>query len=363
MGADDKVKEVAEQVLDGFRKQLSRLWIIGALIIVVVVSMKSCITLEAGEVAVRVNNITGAQETLTRPGLVLRLPFGIHSVHIMDASPQTFHMQGTKFVSDLHVEELTVRASDGSNFVFKDTTIIFRVVGDQAQALMQDAGRGDRFKAWLRPYVRSILRDEFGRESTISVSNPATFGEATQRCKERMNTLLAKHGIEVSSIVTPRPIFAAAYEELIEARNEAENQLTVIASELERAATGRQRELAEVDRDQNHAIQEKRAQFEAELATAVTSQAETTQELDTYRIQKVGAGQAALSGATYQAEQLEGELTAKYVGRKAEIDAFRTQPVERVMERLGERLQGVTISIQPYSEDGTPSRVKLEGNP
>lgn len=360
MGADDKVKEVAEQVIDGFRKQLSRLWIIGAFIIVVVVSMKSCITLEAGEVAVRVNNVTGAQETLTRPGLVMKLPFGIHSVHILDASPQTFHMQGTKFVNDLHVEELTVRASDGSNFVFKDTTIIFRIIGDEAQSLVKDAGLGDRFKAWMRPYARSILRDEFGRESTISVSNPATFGAATQRCKSRMNELLSVHGLEITSIVTPRPIFAQAYEELIEARNEAENQLTVIDSELQRAATGRQRELAEVDRDQNHAMQERRATFEAALATAVTKQAETRQEVDTYRIQQVGAGQAALSAANYEAEQLAGELNAKYIGRKAEIDAFRAQPVERVMERLGERLDGVTIDIQPYANDATPSRVRLD---
>ena len=36
---------------------------------------------------------------------------------------------------------------------------------------------------------------------------------------------------------------------------------------------------------------------------------------------------------------LEGELNAKYLARKAEIDAFRTQPVERVMERLAERLE------------------------
>ena len=33
--------------------------------------------------------------------------------------------------------------------------------------------------AALRVHARSILRDEFGRESTISVSNPTTFGQAT----------------------------------------------------------------------------------------------------------------------------------------------------------------------------------------
>ena len=48
------------------------------------------------------------------------------------------------------------------------------------------------------------------------------------------------------------------------------------------------------------------------------------------------------------------------MSRKAEIDAFRTQPVERVMERLGERLVGITIDIQPWSNDTVPSRLQVE---
>src|SRR5690606_8068572 len=128
-------------------------------------------------------------------------------------------LTGDKNIDDLRVRELTVRASDGSNFVFKDTTVIFRVLGDQAQRVIRDAGPETAFRGWMRPYVRSILRDEFGRESTISVSNPATFGEATTRARERLNQHLAQHGIEVSQIVTPRPRFSEEYEGLIEARN------------------------------------------------------------------------------------------------------------------------------------------------
>jgi membrane protease subunit HflC len=30
------------------------------------------------------------------------------------------------------------------------------------------------------------------------------------------------------------------------------------------------------------------------------------------------------------------------------------------MQRLGERLKGVTIEIQPYRNDGSPSRIQLE---
>ncbi len=356
----DKARAAADELVAGLRKQYSLLWVVGAVLIFGVLSLRSCVTLEAGEVGLRINNVTGAQETLIQPGIKLRLPFGIHSFYVLDASPQTFTMQGDRNLDDLRVRELTVRASDGSNFVFKDTTVIFRVLGDKAQDVVADAGAEGRFRFWMRPYARSILRDEFGKESTISVSNPANFGEATERARERLNERLGKHGIIVDQIVTPRPRFSEKYEGLIESRNGAENQLSVIRSDLARSKTDRQRQLAEVDRDQNRIMQEKKTELETTLAQAVTDQAQVKRAADTDRIEKIGTGQAALSAATSQAEELRGELNAVYQTKKAEIDAFRNQPVERVMERLGERLENVTIDIQPWADDAAPSRVQLE---
>ncbi len=288
------------------------------------------------------------------------LPFGIHSVHLIDASPQTFHMRGAANQDQLNVKELTVRASDGSNFVFNDTTILFRVVGEAGARVITDAGERHRYWMWMSPYARSILRDEFGKESTISVSNPTTFGQATERARARINDLLTKHGLEVTSIVTPRPRFSDEYENLIEARNQTENQLSVIDSDLQRAATERSRRLAEVDRDQNKVMQEKRAALEAELATSVATQTQTRREVDTTRIEKIASGEASLSAARQRSIELKGQLDAQFASRRAEIDAFRAQPVERVMQRLGERLKGVTIDIQPWANDSVPSRLQVE---
>mgnify|MGYP002619682320 CR=1 FL=1 len=336
------------------------IWLLVAFVLTIIVSLTTFTVIEPGQVAVRVNNMTGSLDTIVRPGLVTKLPFGISSVHVIDASPQTFVMRGDRPVDELHVAELTVRASDGSNFLFNDTSLIFQVLGDQAQDVIRDAGPIDAFRRWMRPTVRSILRDEFGRESTISVSNPANFGAATERARARLNELLQPHGITVTQIVTPRPRFSEEYENMIEARNEAENQLAVITSELARAETDRRRRLAEVERDQNNLIQERRAALVAALATAVTEQAEAIRESDTYRIQKVAQGQAAKSAAERKAEELRGQLEAEYASQKASIDAFRTNPAERVMERLGSKLAGVTIEIQPWASDATPSRVQLQ---
>jgi len=335
-------------------------WIGGAVIAGLILMTTSFTAIEPGQVAVRINNVTGGLVTVTQPGWITRLPFGIHSVYVLDASPQTFSMHGTKTIDDLEVSELTVRASDGSNFHFSDTTIIFQMAGDEAQTVIRDGGEERGYLKWMRPYARAILRDEFGRESTISVSNPTKFGEATERAKSRLNELLGAHGVIVTQIVTPRPQFNDEYEKLIEERNKLGNQLEVIKSNLAAAETSRERRLAEVNRDQNRLIQEKRTELESALATAIAAQADATREADTYKISKVAEGQASLSAAKQQATELRGQLDAVYRARKAEIDAFRSQPVERVMERLGERLRGVTIAIEPWANDANPSRVELE---
>jgi membrane protease subunit HflC len=356
----ESVQRAKRSIVGLFRGEPSRLWLAGATLALIIVAFRSCATVDAGQVAVRVNNLTGSMEVITQPGLILRLPFGVHSVYMLDVSPQTFHLRGQANKGPLEGRELTVRASDGSLFAFNDTTLLFRAIPGKADLTLRDSGLGHAYYEWMLPYARSILRDEFGRESTISVSNPTSFGQAEERAKKRINTLLGQHGIEVTSIVTPRPRFTKEYEDLIEARNQTENQLAVIDSELSRARTERDRKLAEVERDQNKIIQTKRAELETALATAVTAQVETHRQVDTYKIEKLAAGQAARSASQGKAEELKGQLNADYAAKRAEIDAFRNQPVERVMERLGERLKGSTIEIQPYRNDGSPQRVELE---
>src|SRR6185436_2300704 len=111
--ATDRARRSIAELVRGARGEPSRLWIAGAAIVLLVLATRSCATVEAGQVAVRINNVTGGTEVVTQPGLILRLPFGIHSVYIMDVSPQTFHLRGRENKSTLEVRELDVRAADG----------------------------------------------------------------------------------------------------------------------------------------------------------------------------------------------------------------------------------------------------------
>jgi len=138
----------------------SRWLLLGAVLVTVWLAATSVVDIEPGEVAVRVNNVTGGQTAITTPGWTIRLPF-VHSVHIEDAKPHSFTMSGDRDRGELDVLELTVRASDGSNFRFSDTTIIFQLAGADVVAAVRDAGTGNAFpvETGRKEYEpRTILR-------------------------------------------------------------------------------------------------------------------------------------------------------------------------------------------------------------
>ncbi|MGB1699619.1 MAG: SPFH domain-containing protein [Nannocystaceae bacterium] len=340
---------------------LKMVWSVAAGVIALGFAFFSVASIEPGEAGVRVNNVTGTMQDITQPGWVVALP-GLHSLHVLDAAPQTFTMRGEADEDLLTVRELTVRASDGSNFHFDDVSLIFQLQPSQAIRAVTDAGPDDGFKQWLRPFARSVLRDEFGRESTLDVSNPTTYAAATNRARARLNEVLEPHGVTVTQLVTPRPRFNEDYERAIEERNRLGNEISVIKSKLERAETDRARALAEVNQTKNKEIQVRRASLESELAQSLAAQAQRRQEVDTARIAAIGEGQASLSAARQQARELEGQLSAEYAARKAEIEAFRNQSVERVMQRLGDKLKNVTVDIIPFSNDANPSTLNVKQN-
>jgi membrane protease subunit HflC len=348
-----------QELLNTLTGKAQWVWPAAVAMTVMTVGAFSIAEIQPGEAGCRINNLTGTQESITQPGWVTRVPI-VHSLYLEDASPQTFTMTGNDDVDALHSKMLTVRASDGSNFSFDSADVIFQLQGDQVCPAIEDSGIDNGYRDWMIPYVRTVMRDEFGRESTINVSDPTKYAASVKLVSDRLNEVLGAHAISVNQLVTPKPRFNDQYEKAIEDRNGLENKKAVIRSSLDRAETDRERQLAIVDQEKNLAMQERRATLENSLATASAQQAAIKQGADTHAIVALGEGQAYLSGKEGEAAELQGELAATFESKQAEISAFRNQPVERVMQRLGEKLAGVTISIQPWANDSTPSKVELQ---
>lgn len=86
-------KAKLDELMAKMPQGLGWVWIVAAVGILAILITSSVVNIEPGRLAVKVNNITGAQEAITRPGWTLRIRF-LHSVHELDGKPQTFTMAG-----------------------------------------------------------------------------------------------------------------------------------------------------------------------------------------------------------------------------------------------------------------------------
>lgn len=314
--------------------------------------------IDSQEVAVKVNYITGEQQVITTPGYTIYIPF-VQEVFTFDKTTQDFLMEGNKVVSDNHVPMLTVRASDGSNFVIDDLRIQYEIVPGDAKVLIKDSGPGDAYKEeWIKAHARSILRDEFGRYTAVEVADPTIYKQAPIAARDRMNEVLAPHGIRVTLIKTPNPRFDKDYERAIEARKEADQEVQRLVAQVEQLEQERSQRLAAVERKKTVEMQE----LEGELVMA-----RRAAEADSIRIMK-GADEFATE-RTAQGEGLKRELIeeargleAKYRKEAEGIESKALALEERgevvVREAIIEKLLGVTFTLLPYSRDSEPKRLE-----
>lgn len=354
---ENKFNSATDRVLVKLRFGLAPLLAVGVLLAYLLFSLGE---LKPGLVAVRTNLFTGKSEVIPEQGLVVEMPF-IHNVQELSTEPMKFIMAGDKNDGPLIAKQLTIRCSDGANVHFLEFPLIIALIPGMADVALEHGNGVHGWLQWLKPLSRSILRDEFGKENTLAMSDPTAYQGAADRAKTRLNELLRPHGVQVTNIGTPRPKFNENYEATIQERINQGNQIRVIASELEAADNSRGQKLASVDQKMNAAYQKKRAGYESQLASSIATKAETKQSADRLRIAKIAAGTAFLSGAQQKAKQLAGTLRAKLAALRAEIEAFRSQPRERVMQAIAERLAGITVDVQPYSDDPNPQRVIVDG--
>lgn len=339
---------------------------IGFVLVVVILMSTSYRRIEAGKVGVKLNRFGNTTKVVDTEGFTSTIPF-LQTLYILDASPQTLTLQGDVATPDRSVlPRLTVRASDGSNFWFEDEnsrgmTVQYQIIPEMADVVIAESGPGSAYREWLVPTVRGILRDAFGKQSTMEVSDPTTYNISTGEAESLLNERLNPHGIRIINVDTPRPNFAAVYETTIEDRIQTENDITVISERQARALNTRSRRLAELDQTRNSTLQETRARLEGELARTQSDRRRrlTVARADLTREQ--GEALALLDAAEARAEQLLEQWNATVAETASLVRALESNGEEVVMRELSRRLSGVKIKIQPVFVDGAPQTVDLGG--
>ncbi|MFT7677679.1 MAG: hypothetical protein ACI8QC_001662 [Planctomycetota bacterium] len=315
-------------------------------------------TIADTEVGVLVNYMNGTKEVIDTPGIQIYMP-GVQEIFLFDRTSQEFKMQGEYYVDNNHAPRLTVRANDGSNFYFEELTILFELIPGDAALLLEDSGAGEGFKTnWIKAYARSILRDEFGRYSAVEAADPTQYTTASAKSRERMNVLLAPHGLRVTQVITPKPKFDKKYERAIEERKEADQEVERLKAKEEQLVEERGRRLASVLKDKEIEMQELIGTLRKGLLESEQSAIRINGEANAFAIETKLEGEGFLAQRVAEARGLEAKYTKEAEGLTSRAKALEERGEVIVREALIKKLGAIRFSFVPYSRDPSPKRLE-----
>ena len=338
------------------------LFLIGFILIGAILSGQGgIIEVSDREVVVIVNYVSGTQEVLAQPGFRIFVPF-IQQAFKFDRSTQEFVMEGDRDRDANHVRKLTVRAKDGSNFWFERLEIQYLLLASKAGVVLHDSGAKEDFKRnWVRTYARSVLRDEFGRYSAEEVADPSNYGDATQVAKDRLNAMLQPHGVEIRQIITPKPKFEDRYEQAIEDRKVANQEVEKLKEKAFQLQRERERRLASVERDKATEFELLKGEMEAARIIAEKDAVRLTKDADAWRIGQVAAGTAAEQRMLEEARGLVEKARKDAEGLIARVAALAVSGDFLVREALAKKWAEIRFEVVPYRRDPAPIRIEHLG--
>ncbi len=181
--------------------------------------------IQADQVAVIINNLTGNIRTIDRAGAVVFYPF-IQDLYILDKSEQVTPMTSANISADYpEGNPVILKTRDGGD-VSLDLIIQYILMPVVADEIVQDTGIGDVFKEkWIWDYAKTICRYEFGELQIHEFPDADKRLKKTQEAKEELNRLLNPHGIFITSLNFIDYRYYREYAEKIQERRLADKEV------------------------------------------------------------------------------------------------------------------------------------------
>jgi regulator of protease activity HflC (stomatin/prohibitin superfamily) len=316
------------------------------------------INIRPDQVAVKVNYLTGDETPITSPGYQFYFPL-MQDVFVLDKRVQSFEMRGNEYRSESFVPELTVRANDGSNFKFSSIELQYQLVPSQATRVLTSSGPADGYKAeWIKVFARSILRDEFGRFTAEEIADPGKLQMAFAGSEDRLNAELEPYGIRILDIPQMKPVFDPAYEEAIEDRKVADQDVERLIAMEDQLVQEREQQLAKVEREKSIEMEQLLGELDRERLESERAATQTRKSADAFAIERVAGGNAERSERVAQARGLVEKYTKEAQGVTAQAEALAQQGEVVVREALIEKLASIRFTFVPYSRDPAPQRLE-----
>jgi hypothetical protein len=205
------------------------LFIIIPVILVIILIMGgrrlTWIEIQADEVAVIINNVTGNIKTIDRAGAVVYYPF-IQDLYILDKSEQAAPMTSANISADYpQGNPVILKTLDGGD-VSLDLVLQYRLISKIADKIVQNTGIGDVFKEkWIWDYAKTICRYEFGELLIDEFPDAEKRNAKTKEASKELDRLLNPHGIIMTSLNFIDYRYYREYAEKIQERRIADKEV------------------------------------------------------------------------------------------------------------------------------------------
>jgi len=284
--------------------------------------------IQADEVAVIINNITGNIKTIDRAGAVIYYPF-IQDLYILDKREQEAPMASSNISADFpQGNPIILKTRDGGD-VSIDLIIQYKLISKIAGKVVQDTGIGEVFKEkWIWDYARTICRYEFGDLSISEFPDSAKREEKIRASTDELNSLLNPHGIFVTSLNFIDYRYYREYAEKIHERRLADKE---VEEQVQRAAAARE--------NQNRVVTEETKKLDVAISRFMGTlhRMEIDAKAEAAKIKD--AGRAYLIKANLDADaeydRLEKEAASILAVKKAEAEGIFA--LKKALEGAGGR--------------------------
>lgn len=331
-------------------------------------------TLRVGSVkpdqfGVFVNKLSGEVTIDQQPGAKPYIGW-IKDFYTLDKAVQTYQM------SKSEGDQVVVRTRDGAE-VEIDVTINYRLTDDSnliATRVVPECGLNDvpdpkrqelvnAYKLkWVRDYARSVIRDKFGELAPREFYEDAALRTQKQNAsRDELRTLLEPHGIELIEVVLQRYDFDDAFEQIINKKKAAEQDVQKQAALAAAALEEQKREIAKAEAEQNRKLAEIQGELDGQVLAMEGEAKKSTEQAEAYRYKTEAQADADFYRAKNTAQQVLVAAQTEAEGLARLADALSgSGATQLVRMAYAEALRKAQLNGVPYATDPRIQRVELK---
>jgi len=318
--------------------------------------------IDAEEVGILVNNLTGTVTVYEHPGTYFYNAI-TSDLHVIDKREQTLEMTANERRGDIKgVDFVRIKTRDGSD-VSVDVTVNYRIIPSKAELILTESGQGGQYKTkWVRDYSRSICRNILGELSTEEFYQSDLRSEKADAAMAALNKLLEPHGIKIRNVQVQSFAFYKEYEEKIKEKKLADQEVEEEKSKAQAATEEKKRRRIEQTNRKTVEIAKFVGTLKKNELEMVAQSEKARKRSDAYCYSTKITADAKLIKLSAQSKAILAEKRAEAKGVEKMCKAL-AGPGGRnlVMMEYAKKLKHVTLLGQPYSLENRVDKVQHLG--